>query len=334
MRTLGFTSTSFGGTPPFIQSSGVDPSDLIVHAVGGCRSETLDYSQDPRCCRSERGSLRSNAHLTATRSQEPWTWRAWASKGLAGSHRYRHRGPRRSPNHWISAPNSVASKPVGRPHPSLAVLQTVFTTAELPLPACGRWTRSPACPLRGNGNGGLYLGPRYQFSPLSPKRGNGGPAGCWSGPTCWDSWYSQRRSGVHGHGASRARASIPQQTGRSVELTRPMKRNSSAISARPQSIHYHQRAMDAKGLASPHRVRRPSIARSTVANAAITEARREASPVATFWDWRYATNPSLGTGHGQAGGSPWWRSESSCRPSWEVLQPRSPCSTWGAAMAR
>src|SRR5579863_1380654 len=69
--------------------------------------------------------------------------------------------------------------------------------------------------------------------------------------------------------------------------------------APPAVIHYHQQ-VDATGQLSPAGI--PALDRRIdEANRAFGEVCREAFPNATFWEWRYLTDPELGSGVGSRG---------------------------------
>ena len=169
----------------------------------------------------------------------------------------------------------------------------------------------------GNGNGGVYLVP----GPILPA-----VAEAWER---WARWLLERTDLLGQWSLNVDQVSMamalsgegiePQQLeGRWNYPTHEKK--FPAISGPPAVIHYHQK-VDAKGLLL-HTGQKTIDRQIDRANAAITEARREASPVATFWDWRYATNPSLGSGTGSRG-KPLVEKRELLSALLEVLHPQS-----------
>jgi hypothetical protein len=160
--------------------AGVDPSHLVVHAVGTTRSEVLDVLQDAG---------------VEVRGVEPFDRRSPHCNKIAGALRMAEDGVRgpvvlcdtdtaflEDPRRDGSPATTVAGKLVDAPVPSLEILRTIFDASGVTLP--------PVVPLpwrpghhtvAGNVNGGLYLIP----GALLPSVASG-----WA---TWAHWLLDRR---------------------------------------------------------------------------------------------------------------------------------------------
>lgn len=199
----------------------------------------------------------------------------------------------------ISVPaDQVGMKLVDAPNPPRAVLESIFNVAGLaipdilPLP----WMAGEST-VRGNGNGGLYLVP----GPLLAK-----VSGAWSR---WALWLLDRSDlmdewAVHVDQVAMALAlaaegigvldldprwNVPTHISNYIPANTPL----------PAMLHYHQE-VDQTG-----QLKKTGIAvidgRIEDANDALSEVLSECFPNETFWDWRYLTNPELGSGLGSRG---------------------------------
>jgi 2-polyprenyl-3-methyl-5-hydroxy-6-metoxy-1,4-benzoquinol methylase len=272
-----------------------DPADLVVHAVGGCRSDVLDYLRDQG---------------VTVRDVEPFDVDSPHCNKIAGALDLADRGseglavltdadvvvledPRRLP---IGA-NAVGSKPVDRPHPSLPVLRRVFAAADLPLPPMWPVDRDPEkSTLAGNGNGGLYLVPGTRLSAV---------ASAWER---WARWLLERTELLERFTLNVDQVSMAMAlASEGIEPyrletrwnfpTHERKRLPKSIT--PAVLHYHKEVNN-KGLITRTGVDAVDR-RVDMANAAISEIWHTAFPNATFWDWRYSTNSELGSGSGSRG---------------------------------
>jgi hypothetical protein len=136
--------------------AGVDPSDLVVHAVGSGPSEVLDLL-------ARRG--------VEVRTIEPFDPRSPHCNKIAGALRLAEdvgggtvvlcdadTAVLEDPRRLMPRPGSVLGKLVDAPVPSLEALEQIFATAGLPRPplAVLPW-RPGATTVTGNFNGGLYV---------------------------------------------------------------------------------------------------------------------------------------------------------------------------------
>jgi SAM-dependent methyltransferase len=276
--------------------AGVDAADLVVHTVGPAASDVLQYL---------------TAHGVAVREIQPFDSRSPYCNKISGAlclAAERRQGlavltdcdvaicedPRR-----LRVPfGQVGMTPVNLALPPLEVLAAVFAAAGLAVP---RRTAIPWQPgeftLAGNGNGGLYLVP----GDLLPA-----VARAWEQ---WARWLLARLERlaawtVHVDQVAMALAlaaegietceldvrwNLPLHLPAIIPADPPV----------PAVIHYHHE-LDPTG-----QIRSTGKAaidrRIADANAALGDLWREAFPNATFWEWRYLTNPELGSGVGSRG---------------------------------
>ena len=193
---------------------------------------------------------------------------------------------------------SVASKTVDDPNPPLDVLAGVFTASGLDLPAVRPLSWDPKqSTVAGNGNGGLYLIPGPLLATVA---------------TAWESWakwlldrpHLLDRWVVHVDQVAMALALAAEgidPTSLDVRWNTPTHRPTRIPPdvGEPAAIHYHQE-VDATG-----QIRltgsAPVDVRIDEANQAIGHVWHRAFPNATFWQWRYLTDPDLGSGVGSRG---------------------------------
>jgi hypothetical protein len=147
--------------------AGVEPSDLVVNAVGSVRSDVLDHL-------SSRG--------VTIRSVEGFDPRSPHCNKVAGALRLAEDdldglvvlcdtdvAVLEDPRTISIPPGSIGGKVVDAPVPPLAVLEEIFAAAGLPAPATTPlpWGESQATVV-GNCNGGLYLIPASLLPVLAP----------------------------------------------------------------------------------------------------------------------------------------------------------------------
>lgn len=276
--------------------AGVDPSDMVVHAVDGCTSDVLDHLR-------ERGV--TVQEVAAFDDRSPHCNKIAGAVSLASEAR---RGPTiltdsdvvilEDPRSLPVPPKSVASTPVDRPHPSRDVLRKVFDEAGLAHPPTWQVGKEPnKSTFAGNGNGGLYLVSDGVLPVV---------VAAWDR---WARWLLERRElleqwtlnvdqvamvmaiASEGLGAHR----LEGRWNFAIHERNALRRSP----APPAVIHYHHE-VNAKGLLVRTGIR--AVDRQIdLANSAITEVWHDAFPNATFWEWRYATNPNLGSGSGSRG---------------------------------
>ena len=274
---------------------GADPADLVVHAVGGCRSDVLEYlgtqgvsirDVEPFDSRSPHCNKIAGALDLADRTTEGLAVLSDADVVIL-----------EDPRRLSIGGDSVGSKPVERPHPSLPVLQQVFAAADLPLPPLWPVGRHPdKSTLAGNANGGLYLVPGARLATV---------ASAWER---WARWLLEHielleRWQLNVDQVSMAMA-LASEGIEPIPLdarwnfpTHERKRLPTSIT--PAVLHYHSE-VNTQGLLTRTGV--DAVDRQIeVANAAISEIWHTAFPNATFWNWRYATNAELGSGSGSRG---------------------------------
>ena len=196
-----------------------------------------------------------------------------------------------------SPPGAIGGKVVDTPVPPLHVLQAIFAVAEMPTPPITSLPWGEEQTVVGNCNGGLYLIP----APLLPRLARG-----WE---TWARWLLDRREllldwtfhldqvamtlalAAEGIGSEPldVRWNTPVHDLTRIPEDPPV----------PAVIHYHQQ-IDPQG-----RIRMtgsPSIdGQIERVNEAIGQLWQEAFPNATFWEWRYLTDPDLGSGIGSRG---------------------------------
>jgi hypothetical protein len=276
--------------------AGVQPTDLVVHAVGGCRSDVLSYL---------------HAQGVTMRDVEPFDDRSPHCNKISGALDLALTGVEglavitdtdvvvlEDPRH-LSIPNrSVASKPVDASHPPLPLLTTVFDTAGLAFPPLWPVDWQPEeSTIAGNGNGAFYLVPGGVLPTV---------ASAWEK---WARWLLDRLDllgrwaenvdevamamalAAEGIGAERleSRWNFPTHRRHGASGPPPV----------PAVIHYHGQ-VDKEGLLL-HTDFDTINGRIDEANAAISEIWHEAFPNATFWEWRYTEHPARGSGRGSRG---------------------------------
>lgn len=278
--------------------AGVDPRDLVVNVVGPDTSDALEYLRrhgvtvrpvvgfDPRSphCNKIAGAL-SLAEMGVT-----------GLAVLSDSDVAILEDPR-----TLDIPDgSIGGKVVDTPVPPLEVIQQVFATAEVPVPATTPlpWGKDQFT-VAGNSNGGLYLIP----GPLLPRL-----ARAWEQ---WARWLLDRRELLRdwtfhldqvAMALALAAEGIPTEK-LSVRWNTPI-HDLSRIPPDPESpavIHYHQ---EVDSLGRLRMTGAPSIdLQIERANAANDQLWLQSLPAETFWRWRALSDPQLGS-ETERGGEP------------------------------
>ncbi len=148
------------------EAAGVDPTDLVVHTVGGSSSEALD---------------RLVSAGVTVQAVEPFDGRSPHCNKISGALALADKGVDglavlcdtdiavlEDPRRVAVADDAMAAKTVDAPVPSLEVLQSVFAVAgiDAPPPVPLPWGPGEQT-LAGNANGGLYLVPGALLGRLS-----------------------------------------------------------------------------------------------------------------------------------------------------------------------
>ena len=276
--------------------AGVDPRDLRVHVVGSDASDALVH-------------LRSCG--VTVRRIDPFDPRSPHCNKVAGAMRLAEEQVEgvvvlcdtdvailEDPRTLVVPPGSIGGKVVDSPVPPLDVILDIFAAAEVPAPqsiplpwGAGQTT------IVGNFNGGLYLIP----APLLPV-----VAPAWE---AWARWLLGHREllldwAFHLDQVAMALALAAEGIGSEqleVRWNTPI-HDLTRIPADPPApaiIHYHQQ-VDPQGriLSTGFSSIDQQIER---VNQAIGVLWQEAFPNATFWQWRYLTDPDLGSGIGSRG---------------------------------
>lgn len=195
-------------------------------------------------------------------------------------------------------PGHVGMKPVDVANPPVEVLGGVFARAGVAEPELVTvpW-QNGAATFAGNGNGGLYLVPAQMLAELSYA---------WSRWALWllDRIHLLGEWSVHVDQVSMALAladsgigvhSLEPQWNMPIHIEGLVPADASA----PSVIHYHSR-IDHIGLIRTTGNAGVDEGISRV-NTAVAAAWKEEFPNTTFWEWRYLTNPELGSGVGSRG---------------------------------
>jgi hypothetical protein len=271
--------------------AGVEPSALVVHAVGGSNSDALEYLQ---LCG------------VAVRSISSFDERSPHCNKIAGALSLAQSGVDglavltdadvaicRDARLLRIPQASVGSKLVDRPHPPLELLRKVFQHAGVPLPAVvSLYPNSWQSTVAGNGNGGLYLIPGAVLSRV---------AGAWAKWACWllDRPALLERYTTYVDQVAMALALATEHidaTRLGVEWNLPthIPELIPPDADAPAVLHYHKR-VEPTGLLSMTGVAAVDEMIATV-NTAIAKVWQASFPNQTFWEWRYRTDPTLASG--------------------------------------
>lgn len=276
--------------------AGIDPVDLAVSVIGESQGDVLRYLQSQ--------GVRVNS-VEGFDSRCPPCNKIAAARRLAdqvGSHPVVLTDTDiillEDPRRMRLGRNTVASKAVDAPNPPLDVLDGVFRAAGLPLPPLihldfGTNELSRA----GNGNGGLYVMAGRTLRRFSVA---------WE---LWATWLLDRlellgdfSAFVDQVAAALALSSEAIRWQRLPPVWNTPIHVQEWITPEgddPAVIHYHGR-VEPTGLLSLTGASRMDR-RIKMANDAIAEVFHAAFPNTTFWNWRYLTNPELGSGVGSRG---------------------------------
>jgi hypothetical protein len=192
---------------------------------------------------------------------------------------------------------AVRGKIVDGPNPPLDVLRSVFESAGLPLPEIIEpdFDHSDRT-IVGNLNGGLYIVPGKMLPTL---------AEAWER---WARWLLGHgvlgRYAFHTDQVAMAMALADEEIGtlavaREWNFPTHVPEWVRADARAPGIVHYHGR-VDPTGLISTTGSPCVDVVIAEL-NRAIAKVWHDAFPNATFWDWRYKTNPDLGSGVGSRG---------------------------------
>jgi hypothetical protein len=276
--------------------AGVDPHDLVVHAVGGTSSEALALLEDKG---------------VAVRPIELFDPRSPHCNKIAGALCLAEAGVSgmavltdtdiaicEDPRSQRLPDRAVASKLVDFAIPRLDTLRAIFKEASIALPPLEPLDRrSGQSTVAGNGNGGIYLVPGSHLPQV---------AAAWA---YWARWLLERRELLGDWGTFVDQVAMALAIAAEGFEAIRLKRRWNLATNEPQFLprrtgppavlHYHTR-VDRMGLLSPtgraavdRRIRR--------VNAAIGELWQESFPNSLFWEWRYQTDPELGSGVGSRG---------------------------------
>jgi 2-polyprenyl-3-methyl-5-hydroxy-6-metoxy-1,4-benzoquinol methylase len=278
--------------------AGVDPGTLRVHVVGSDTSDALDLlrsrgvtvrsidgfdPRSPHCNKITGALLLADEHIEGTV--------VLCDTDVAVLE---------DPRDLDLPPGSIGGKLVDWPVPPLEVLQDIFAASGLPVPATTLlpWGENEPT-IVGNSNGGLYVIPAPLLPVLAPA---------WER---WARWLLDRRELLRDwsfHLDQVAMVLALADTGidtmpLDVRWNTPVRNrdlirlDSEALS--PAVIHYHEE-IDYKGCLRTTGF--PSVDRQIDrVNEAISRLWQEDFPNATFWQWRYLTDPELGSGIGSRG---------------------------------
>lgn len=276
--------------------AGVHPHELTVHVVGEDDSDALRHLRS-------RGVTVRPVHPFDPRS--PHCNKVAAALRMAEEHVEgmvvlcdTDIAVLEDPRRLVLPPRSIGGKVVDTPVPPLEVWHEVFRVADMPAPPSTPLPWGPGDrTVMGNSNGGLYLVP----GPLLPEL-----ASAWE---TWARWLLERRELLRDWTfhldqvamtlALTAEGIATEQL--DVRWNTPIHdlRRVPPDPPAPAVIHYHQE-VDPLG-----RIRTtgfPSIDQEIVrVNATIERLWEEAFPNATFWEWRYLTDPDLGSGTASRG---------------------------------
>jgi 2-polyprenyl-3-methyl-5-hydroxy-6-metoxy-1,4-benzoquinol methylase len=276
--------------------AGVDPADLTVHVVGRNDTDALDV-------------LRSRG--VTVRQIQPFDPRSPHCNKISGALSLAAEGVEgiavltdadivvcEDPRALVLPPGAVASKLVDAPNPPLSIVKEVFEKAGVELPAIVTLDfDSGSQTVEGNGNGGLYLIPGSLLGQV---------ATAWEH---WARWLLDRMEMLGRFGIfvdQLAMALALRDEGIPTERLEPRWNTPTHVPKRipdnverPAVMHYHQN-VQSTGLLSLRGI--PAIdAQIRACNAAISKLWSEAFPNATFWEWRYRSDPNLGSGVGSRG---------------------------------
>jgi len=275
--------------------AGVDAGDLVVHAVGNSVSDALDV------LRARGVSVRD---IEKFDERSPHCNKIAGALALAGA---LDGVPVvltdadivfcDDPRTVVVTSGGVALKPVDLPNPPLGILRDVFAAAGVAEPPIETLDFAKGETMRGNGNGGVYVVTAGTLGDLA------------SGWASWARWLLNRRDllGEFQIFVDQVAMALALADG-GIPVDRLEARWNTPThevvgippdTGTPSGMHYHQE-VEPTGLLSRSGV--PAVdARVEACNGAITALWKEAFPNRTFWEWRYRTDPALGSGVGSRG---------------------------------
>ncbi len=278
--------------------AGARPSDLTVHVVGSTASDVLDILEGKG---------------VTVRSIQPFDARSAHCNKIAGALSLAATGVEglavltdadvvicEDPRALPLDPGAVAVKLVDAPNPPLDIVRSVFEQAGVELPPIVALDFDPdEETIDGNANGGLYLVP----GPLLDQ-----VTGAWDR---WARWLLDRQELLGSFAMfvdQMAMALALRAEGIPIQRLEP--RWNTPIHIRdwipddvgtPAVMHYHD-AVTPTGLLAPSGFGAIDR-RIDLCNEAIVRLWDESFPNQTFWEWRYRSNPELGSGVGSRGAS-------------------------------
>lgn len=276
---------------------GADPRDMVVHAVGGASSEVLTFMRSMGVTIVEVPAFDARSpHCNKISGAL-----ALAEIGVDGMAVLSDTDVAflEDPRRLHIAPGSVGMRVVGSGNPPLHILEAVFEAAGISLPGLVPLELVPGqSTLSGHANGGLYL-----------VAGNVLPrlARSWAR---WAHWVLEHvdlleRWSTFIDQTAMTLALADEGIGchsLDVRWNFPSQKNPERFPpgvVGPSVIHYHTHLTNG-GLLRPTGVDAVDK-RIDVANAGIAEVWHQAFPNATFWDWRYRSDPDRGSGMGSRG---------------------------------
>jgi hypothetical protein len=278
--------------------AGVHPTDLTVHVVGPTDSDAL-------------GILRANG--VTIRSIPLFDARSAHCNKISGALSIAAAGVEglavltdadvvicEDPRQLTLDPGAVAARIVDAPNPPLDIVKAVFEQAGVGLPPIVPLDLDPdAVTVEGNANGGLYLVPGHILDQV---------ARAWDR---WARWLLNRMDLLGSFGmfvdqmamalALRAEEVPTQRLHPRWNTPTHVPEWISEDLDTPAIMHYHG-AVTPTGLLS--KVGVPAIdCRIEMCNDALVRLWSHTFPNVTFWEWRYRSQPELGSGVGSRGTS-------------------------------
>jgi hypothetical protein len=276
---------------------GVRPEDLVVHAVDRTESDVLDYLR-----------TKGVAVVGVPRFDD----RSPYCNKISGALRLAERGVDglavltdadlvvlEDPRRLDIAPAAMGLRGVDGRNPPVDVLERVFAAAGV-----GPVTLMPLemvpgdSTVTGHGNGGLYLVPGAVLARLAHS---------WARWASWlldhiellDPWWSKFADQTAMTLALTEEGIRPHMLGLEWNFPSHNLHRLRADAPTPKAIHYHT-ALTWGGLLKSTGI--GGVDKQVAhANSAIEQVLHEAFPNASFWDWRYLTDPERGSGGGSRG---------------------------------
>jgi hypothetical protein len=276
---------------------GVRPEDLVVHAVERTESDVLDYLR-----------AKGVAVLRVPRFDD----RSPHCNKISGALTLAERGVDgiavltdtdlvvlEDPRGLDIEPAAIGLRGVVGRNPPVDVLERVFAAAGV-----GPVTLMPLemvpgdSTVAGHGNGGFYLVPGAALARLAQT---------WAHWASWllghiellDPWWHKFVDQTAMTLALTEEGIRPYMLGLEWNFPSQNPRRLRADAPTPKAIHYHA-ALTRGGLLKPTGISAVDE-QVALANRAIEQVWHESFPNASFWDWRYLTDPERGSGGGSRG---------------------------------